>query len=278
MVFGKGERKTGHSRIFKTIGDFSFESFMNNLVDPTIDIFKRQGKNILPGTELKVNHNNVSHTFRLGLTEKDGKNYKLTPLGEYYLDGRIKSRDLFKKQMLRYSHTLEEQKSERTLFPYRACLEILKGLDSTEPLTFNEFAFCIYPMYDSTQESILTAIDDIKYLRKNYPKLEAISIANQPQILQVLNKHYATSLTETDIWGAKATTVKNQFLYFRNHLSLFDEIIQIKNGNICLKSDATTKDIEKLLSVDKDIEKIDKKNLFAKYTEAFVMLMIFSVV
>ena len=30
--------------------------------------------------------------------------------------------------------------------------------------------------------------------------------------------------------------------------------------------------------IDKDIEKIDKKNLFAKYTEAFVMLMIFSVV
>ena len=38
-------------------------------------------------------------------------------------------------------------------------------------------------------------------------------------------------------------------------------MIQIKNGNICLKSDVTAKDIEKLLSVDKDIEKIDKKNL-----------------
>ncbi len=61
-------------------------------------------------------------------------------------------------------------------------------------------------------------------------------------------------------------------------MSLFDEIIQIKNGNICLKSDVTAKDIDKLLSVDKDIEKIDKKNLFARYTEAFVMLMIFSVV
>lgn len=277
-VFGKGERKTGHSRIFKTIGDFSFDSFMDNLVDPTIDIFREEGKNVLPAADLKVNHNNVSHTFRLGLTEKDGKNYKLTPLGEYYLDGRIKPRDLFRKQMLRYSHTLEEQKSERTLFPYRACLEILKGLDSFEPLTFNEFAFCIYPMYDSTEESIQTAIDDIKYLRKNYPKLEAISMANQSQILQVLNKHFVTSLTEVDIWGSKATTVKNQFMYFRNHLSLFDEIIQIKNGNICLKPGITAKDIEKLLSLDKDIEKIDKKNLFAKYTEAFVMLMIFGLV
>lgn len=62
------------------------------------------------------------------------------------------------------------------------------------------------------------------------------------------------------------------------HLSLFDEIIQIRNGNICLKSDVTVKDIDKLLSVYKDIERIDKKNLFAIYTEAFIILMIFSVV
>ncbi|MEY8708418.1 DEAD/DEAH box helicase family protein [Bacteroides faecichinchillae] len=278
QVFGKGERKTGHSRIFKTIGDFSFETFIKNLIDPTINIFRDKKRNIMSGTDLKYNHNNVSHTFRLGLTEKDGKNYKLTPLGEYYLDGEIKPRDLFKKQMLRYSNTLEDQRSQRILFPYRACLEILKGLESFEPLTFNEFAFCIYPMYDSTEESIQTAIEDIKYLRKNYPKLEAISMANQPQILEVLNNHFTTSLTETDIWGAKTTTVKNQFIYFRNHLSLFDEIIVIKNGNICLKTDISAKDIEKILSVDRGIEKIDKKNWFAKYTEVFIMLIIFGLV
>lgn len=270
-VFGRGERKTGHSRIFKTIGDFSYNSFIKNLVNPTIDIFRKEEKNILPTTDLKVNHNNVSHTYRLGLTIKEGRNYRLTPLGEYYLDNRIKPLDLFRRQMLRYSHTLEEQKSERTLFPYRACLEIMKGLGSNEPLTFNEFAFCIYPMFDSTPESIKTAIEDIKYLRENYPNLNAISIANKSSILQVLNKHFATSLTEVDIWGSRSTTVKNQFLYFRDHLSLFNEIIETSNGNICLKAGVTAKDIDKILSIDKGIEKTDKKDLIAKYTEAFVL-------
>ena len=277
-VFGKGERKTGHARIFKTIADYSVDSFRDSLVDPTIDIFRQHGRNILPAADLKVDHNNVSHTFRLGLTVKNGKKYKLTPLGEYYLDGKITFRNLFRRQMLRYSHTLEEQNSERTLFPYRACLEILKGLYSFEPLTFNEFAFSIYPMFDSTPESIQTAVDDIRYLRKNYPKLEATSISNRSQLLQDLNKHFVTSLTETDIWGTKTTTVKNQFIYFRNHLSLFDEIIQIKNGNICLKQGIAASDIDMLLSTDKEIEKIDKKNLLARYTEAFVMLIIFGLV
>lgn len=60
--------------------------------------------------------------------------------------------------------------------------------------------------------------------------------------------------------------------------SLFDEIIVIKNGNICLKTDISAKDIEKILSVDRGIEKIDKKNWFAKYTEVFIMLIIFGLV
>ncbi len=267
QIFGKGERKAGHSRIFKTIGDFSFNAFITNLVDPTMNIYRKRGTNILSGAEIKINHNNVSHSYKLGLTETTNKKYKLTPLGEHYIDGKISAKELFKKQMLRYFSTREEQKNQRILFSYRACLEILKGLDPSKPLTFNEFAFCIYPMYDSTPESIQTAIDDIKYLRENYPKLEAINLANQAQTLQVLNMHFGTSLTEIDIWGIKPTTVKNQFMYFRNHLSLFDEIIIIKDSNICIKPGVTAKEINELLSTDKDIEKIDKKNLFAKYTE-----------
>ena len=67
-------------------------------------------------------------------------------------------------------------------------------------------------------------------------------------------------------------------------LSTLTNDLKIKNGKYhclnkyCELSKDGEIDIEKLLSVDKDIEKIDKKNLFAKYTEAFVMLMIFSVV
>lgn len=83
----------------------------------------------LNSRDIKIDNNNISHTYRLGLIEKSGKNYSLTPLGEYYLSGRIKPQDLFRKQMLRYSNSLEDNKIARTLFPYRACLEVLKNLE-----------------------------------------------------------------------------------------------------------------------------------------------------
>ena len=75
--------------------------------------------------------------------------------------------------MLRYSNSLEDNKIAHTLFPYRACLEVLISLE-VKKLTFNEFAFCIYPMYDSTPDSIKRAVDDINYLRQKYPRLKAI--------------------------------------------------------------------------------------------------------
>ncbi len=265
-TFGAGERKTGHARIFKTIGDYAAERFFSSLVDPTIKIYKDKNSKCLSISDIKIDNNNISHTYRLGLIEKSGKNYSLTPLGEYYLSGHIKPQDLFRKQMLRYSNSLEDNKIARTLFPYRACLEVLKNLE-VKKLTFNEFAFCIYPMYDSTPDSIKRAVDDINYLRQKYPRLKAINIANRPQILQLLNTYFGTTLTITDIWGTAGTTVKNLYSYFRNHLSLFEDIIEIKNREICIKPGVNANDIDKLLEIDKNIEKVDRKNLFAIYTE-----------
>lgn len=265
-TFGAGERKTGHARIFKTIGDYAAERFFSSLVDPTIKIYKDKNSKCLSIADIKIDNNNISHTYRLGLIEKSGKNYSLTPLGEYYLSGRIKPQDLFRKQMLRYSNSLEDNKIAHTLFPYRACLEVLKNLE-VKKLTFNEFAFCIYPMYDSTPDSIKRAVDDINYLRQKYPRLKAINIANRPQILQLLNTYFGTTLTITDIWGTAGTTVKNLYSYFKNHLSLFEDIIEIKNREICIKPGVNANDIDKLLEIDKNIEKVDRKNLFAIYTE-----------
>lgn len=265
-TFGAGERKTGHARIFKTIGDYAAERFFSSLVDPTIKIYKDKNSKCLSIADIKIDNNNISHTYRLGLIEKSEKNYSLTPLGEYYLSGRIKPQDLFRKQMLRYSNSLEDNKIAHTLFPYRACLEVLKSLE-VKKLTFNEFAFCIYPMYDSTPDSIKRAVDDINYLRQKYPRLKAINIANRPQILQLLNTYFGTTLTITDIWGTAGTTVKNLYSYFRNHLSLFEDIIEIKNREICIKPGVNANDIDKLLEIDKNIEKVDRKNLFAIYTE-----------
>ena len=265
-TFGAGERKTGHARIFKTIGDYAAERFFSSLVDPTIKIYKDKNSKCLSIADIKIDNNNISHTYRLGLIEKSEKNYSLTPLGEYYLSGHIKPQDLFRKQMLRYSNSLEDNKIAHTLFPYRACLEVLKSLE-VKKLTFNEFAFCIYPMYDSTPDSIKRAVDDINYLRQKYPRLKAINIANRPQILQLLNTYFGTTLTITDIWGTAGTTVKNLYSYFKNHLSLFEDIIEIKNREICIKPGVNANDIDKLLEIDKNIEKVDRKNLFAIYTE-----------
>lgn len=265
-TFGAGERKTGHARIFKTIGDYAAERFFSSLVDPTIKIYKDKNSKCLSIADIKIDNNNISHTYRLGLIEKSEKNYSLTPLGEYYLSGRIKPQDLFRKQMLRYSNSLKDNKIAHTLFPYRACLEVLKNLE-VKKLTFNEFAFCIYPMYDSTPDSIKRAVDDINYLRQKYPRLKAINIANRPQILQLLNTYFGTTLTITDIWGTAGTTVKNLYSYFKNHLSLFEDIIEIKNREICIKPGVNANDIDKLLEIDKNIEKVDRKNLFAIYTE-----------
>lgn len=208
-TFGAGERKTGHARIFKTIGDYAAERFFSSLVDPTIKIYKDKNSKCLSISDIKI---------------------------------------------------------ARTLFPYRACLEVLKNLE-VKKLTFNEFAFCIYPMYDSTPDSIKRAVDDINYLRQKYPRLKAINIANRPQILQLLNTYFGTTLTITDIWGTAGTTVKNLYSYFRNHLSLFEDIIEIKNREICIKPGVNANDIDKLLEIDKNIEKVDRKNLFAIYTE-----------
>ena len=49
--------------------------------------------------------------------------------------------------------------------------------------------------------------------------------------------------------------------------SLFEDIIEIKNREICIKPGVNANDIDKLLEIDKNIEKVDRKNLFAIYTE-----------
>ena len=62
-------------------------------------------------------------------------------------------------------------------------------------------------------------------------------------------------------------TKANLYSYFKNHLSLFEDIIEIKNREICIKPGVNANDIDKLLEIDKNIEKVDRKNLFAIYTE-----------
>ena len=69
-------------RIFKTLGDYSVDTYYKNLVKPTIAAYKGKSNTLDISKIKKINNNNVSHTKRLGLLLMIKKNYSITPLGE----------------------------------------------------------------------------------------------------------------------------------------------------------------------------------------------------
>lgn len=274
--YGKKERKSDYKRIFKTLGDCSSEHYEKTLVLPTILKFQSPDQK-LEATELKVmhngkvSHNNVSHTQRLGLIIKIDKVYQLTPLGVQYWNKKVDFKTLFKKQMLRYSETTEENGESRSLFPYRTCLKILLEVKS---INFIEFAFAIYPLYDSSDQSIRDAIEGIEYLRENYPNLNLTSEANKQHVLAELNEHFGTAFSVADIWSKK-TTINNQFIYFRDHLSSFDEFVEVNSQKVAIKDGCEYKG-HHYLAVDNQLEyEKNPENRLLKYISTFVTVVIF---
>lgn len=270
-LYGKTERKSSKKRVFKTLGDYSFEAYFNSCVNPTMNFF--HGKtSTLNIDNIKINNNNVSHTKRLGLIINEKKDYTITPLGEIFKAGKIEQKELFKRQMLRYFSSLEDGNEERILFPYRACLKILLEVDS---INFIEFAFAIYTLYDNSTDSINQAISDIKHLREKYPNLSIVNQANSDLILNELNEYFNTNYTETDVWKKK-TTINNQFIYFRDHLSLFDEFIKIEKQEIHFMPKGEVK-ARHLLSLDNRLEfETDHNKLASKYIQPFINFVIFT--
>ena len=223
---------------------------------------------------IKINHNNVSHTERMGLIIKDSKGYKLTPLGAQLYDGKLSFEQVLKRQMLRYFSTIKEDSGVRILFPYRACFKILLSIKS---INFIEFVFGLYSLIDSSSERLNQAIEDIKFLRKNYPNLELLSEANKPKVLKELNEYFKTNFSATDIWEKK-TTINNQYIYFRNHLVLFNNLIEIdeRKRTIKIRSGKEAK-VKSILLRDDFIE--NEKNLSTmndKYIQKIVIFMLFN--
>ncbi len=266
------ERKSSYRRIFKTLGDYSVESYKNNLVVPTIKKFKTKS-NILSMENIKINNNNVSHTERLGLIEKDLKKYKLTPLGKQFFDNKISFEDIFKRQMLRYFYLDNQNGSEIRLFAYRASLKILIEVKT---INFIEFVFGLYSLQDSNAETINQAIEDIKYMKEKYPNVAILNDANKPKVLKELNDYFKTNFTATDIWEKK-TTINNQYIYFRNHLAIFSDLISVndKTRTIELNKGCEQK-LRNLLLRDNELESIkDNRSLLAKYCDSIVLFMLF---
>lgn len=271
IKYGKTERKSDYERIFTTLGDMSVVNYRDKCVLPTIKQFKTSDQEI-SSKDLKIDHNNVSHTDRLGLIFKNGSNYKLSPLGIQLFTGKVDFETIFRRQMLRYFSFVNDKHGQRILFPYRAALKVLLEVKS---ITFMEFVFGLYTMIESSNKSINEAILAINYIRDNYENIEIANRANQAKILKELNEYFTTNFSERDIW-AKKTTIVNQYIYFRNHLSIFDKYVGADKKAIILK-DGIEKDLLKLLSEDEKLEGVSDKNiLINQYTKALVTFILFA--
>ncbi len=224
--YGKNERKSQFKRVFKTIGDISYDSFQKNLVDPTLARFKNVDE-IVETAKLVINNNNLSHTERLGLLIRENKYASLTPLGKAYFRGQIKFIDLFKRQMLYYFSKEELDGKEMIIFPYRTTLKVLLEKDF---ISFTDFVFGIYSLNNSESDFVYQSINRINTLRSRFPNIEQSNISNREKLIVELNNLFETNFSITDLWEKK-TTINNQFIYFRNHLSLFGDMLEIDNSN-----------------------------------------------
>lgn len=227
-------RRSNYRKLFKALGDYAFTSYIDNLVAPTIAKFNTLNDTV-GASDLKIVNNNVSHTYRLGLIEKENNNYYLTESGKLYFSKQISSEEIFKEAMLSYNC----KEDGEPLYPYRAALSILTRVGSINRV---EFLYGIYSLEDSSSESIEKSVGRISRIRERYPNILKVNDANKSVILKELNDEFGEDFSEADLWAS--TTATNKFIYFKNHLSLFDGI------------DATATTISLLESHEQDIADI----------------------
>jgi predicted helicase len=240
----KDARKSKIKRVFRTLGDYTLESYKNSLVLPTLAKFINEADK-LTNAELKVDHNNVSHTERLGIIKKDSKsNYTLTVIGKKLYRQEIDFEQIFKSQMLKFFELVNIDEKLTPLYSYRTVLSVLLNLGR---LNFYEYIFCLYTIKEPTPEAYEKALAGIQYLREAYPNLEVLSETNRAKVLNILNDHFGTEFQKNDIW-TKNTTVVNQWNYMRGHLSLFDEFVQYDSKNRILSIKAEkSRELQSLL-------------------------------
>lgn len=251
------DRTSSFTRVFRTIGDYNIDAY-SSLVIPTIEKFATPD-DIKTTNELMFNHNNVSHTEKIGLIQAiDDKKYILTELGKKFKNGIIQFNDLFKRQTLKYYEFNDNTTS--VLFPYRSFLKVMKEFDKISRL---EFIYSIYTLKGSTKADILNSINIIKDIRDSFPNIEILSEDNKKKVLAILNLKYDTTFNYGDIWTSR-TTAYNQFNYFKRHTQVYgnifsgnsSEITKIENGN---------EKIDELLSLDQNIENLNIEELKEYY-------------
>ena len=256
---GVKARQSGVKRIFRTIGDYTQEAF-NTLIIPTLQKFNRDDERILI-SKLKINHNNVSHTEKLGIIEKNGKLYNLTEIGKHLFHDQNLFDFIFKEQLLKYYEV--DQNSNQILFPYRNLLRIFLYFDSISRF---EFLYAVYSIFGSSSDYIQEAVERINYLRDTYSNIDILSSENKSKVLDLINAKFDVNFNFNDIWTSR-TTAYNQFNYFKNHLFCFDNVIDVnasKKNSICKIQDKES-EIEKMLISTEMIELCSLKDLHSAY-------------
>ena len=228
-------RQSSHIKSFMPLGDYAHDTYLKNLVKPTIKKFNSNSDELDSDT-LKIDHNNISHTLRVGLIEKkeDGK-FKLTSSGKQFKQGDLHFEEIMKESMLNF-----ESKITPGLYPYRTILEVLIQV---KQFNYLEFLYGLYTILDSSKQSLENAVKIIKDIKNSYTNLDILSKQNKETVLNNLNDKYDVSFSFDEVWGS--TTTKNKFLYFKNHLNLFKEI-NIQRNEIIL-DDQNRETIKKLL-------------------------------
>ena len=270
-IYGKKDRISSHSRLFRTIGDYSFESFKNNLIFPTLEKFSEVDE-ILAYKKLKINHNNVSHTFRLGLIEKlKHKNYKLTAIGKQVKNKDMNFTNVFRSQMLKY-FIIDKNNKSRILFPYRTFLKVILNV---KKINFLHFAYPLCTLYDSSEKSLLEVIEGIQLINEEIPSPDTLNEANQRELQSDLNSLWNLNYTYTDVW-TKNTTLYNQWIYFRNHLSLFENYISWdeETGRMIMIN-GRENELLRILNENSELEdETNLEKLILKYTDIISVFLI----
>jgi len=211
---GKGQRKSEYKPVFSILGDYNPEIYYKQLVEPTINLFSDVNREI-PKNSLKINHNNLSHTQRLGLIEEtDHKLMRLTPIGQDLKAGSITFENVFRNQMLLYS-------SENGLYSYRLLIQLLIELDRLSHIEFLYGPYIIQNtggMFDA--EGV---VERVVYIRDHFPRIEITGYGNRDDIRRQLNGISPVDIPDKDVWGDRSTP-KNKFRYAKNALVLFDFI------------------------------------------------------
>ena len=263
--YGRNERKSNYKRLFRTLGDYSVQSYKDNLVVPTINKFDNPEK-LIENSLLKINNNNVSHTYRLGMIDTSKRISNLTEIGKLFWHKKIEFNELFKLQMLKYFEKHVVDGNEYIIFPYRTTI---KALIEIGELDYYDFVFGLYSLSIEEKDFNYQAVKRIRELKKHYPHLSSVNLGNREKVLTELNGAFATNFSETDIWEKK-TTINNQYIYFRNHLSLFSTVIEVDDRTRKLNIRAgMTRELESTLERNKNIETYRDQTLLRQiYTSA----------